>query len=81
MNKFEIFIYKARLAKRKKNYKMALKVYDKAIRLNPLDAKVYYERGNIKVIIGDIKGAERDFQLAKSLGDIRAFNVKPDLIL
>ena len=49
------------------NYKGAIADYDKAIKLNPKDAKAYNNRGGTKNMLGDYKGAIADWEKAIEL--------------
>ena len=48
-------------------YERAIQDYDEAIRLNPQNAKAYYNRGSAYGRIGKSIEAERDFAKAKEL--------------
>ena len=47
--------------------KGAIEDYDNAIRLNPEDADIYYNRGLAKKALGQQKAAKSDFEEAKKL--------------
>ena len=46
-------------------YEEAIKEFTKAIGLNPMDAKSYFNRATLRVRIGDIEGARSDFRMAE----------------
>ena len=59
-----------------KQYKEAIADYDKAIELNPKDAKAYYNRGNAKHQLKQYKEAIADYDKAIELNpkDANAYN-------
>ena len=50
-----------------RDYKAAIKFYDKAIELNPKFALAYKNRGFAKKLAGDAKGAKLDISRAEEL--------------
>ncbi len=53
------------------DYKQAIRDYNKAIKLSPLDreyAYIYYNRGNVYYMLGDHQQAIRDYKIAARLG-------------
>ncbi len=49
------------------DYKSALESFSKAIELDPKKAVSYFNRASIKMHLGDIQGARRDFKLSEEL--------------
>ena len=47
------------------DYKKAIDEFSELIRLNPKDANSYFARATLKVRVGDIKGARRDFEMSE----------------
>jgi tetratricopeptide (TPR) repeat protein len=47
-------------------FKEALKLFTKAIGLEPKDSKSYFNRATVKIDSGDIQGARADFALSES---------------
>jgi len=56
------------------DYQEAIEEFDKAIKINPKDAKAYYNRGVVKGGLGDYRGAIEDFN--KSI-EINPMNTNP----
>jgi len=57
------------------NYEEAITGFDEIIRLNPKDASSYFARATLKVRLGDIEGARKDFrksELCRRKEDIAA---------
>ena len=56
-----------------RQYRAAIADDDKAIRLNQSFTSAYYNRGNLKVLLGDKDGARTDFEtvlnLARNIDD------------
>ena len=49
-----------------REYEDAIKEFTEAIRINPNDANSYFVRATLKVRIGDIEGARRDFKMSEN---------------
>jgi Flp pilus assembly protein TadD len=49
-----------------REYGDAIKEFTEAILINPNDANSYFVRATLKVRIGDIEGARRDFQMSEN---------------
>jgi tetratricopeptide (TPR) repeat protein len=47
--------------------KEALQIFDEAINICPSNTIAYYNRATIKMDLGDIEGARRDFNLSREL--------------
>ena len=56
----EEFLQKGYLLAYNGDYASAIKLYDKAIKLNPNLAKAYYNRGHVKYDLKDYEGAVKD---------------------
>ncbi len=49
------------------NFKKALKSFSKAIEVDPKNFVSYFNRASIKMRLGDLKGAIKDFRLSEKL--------------
>jgi Flp pilus assembly protein TadD len=49
-----------------REYEEAIREFTEAINMNPNDANSYFVRATLKVRIGDIEGARRDFKMSEN---------------
>jgi S1-C subfamily serine protease len=71
---FELF-YKGNNAVKKGNYSDAIRYYTEFIKINPSDAKAYYNRGIAKYTLGDKSGSCLDWSKAGELGLYTAYDL------
>jgi len=60
------------MAEHAQDYERALKEYDEALKINNLSGGTYQRRGEVKKKLGDIEGANRDFESASVFNRIWA---------
>lgn len=67
-----------KMAYRQEQYAEAIKHYSKAIQLDPKYSKAYYNRGNVKCVLGDQIGAIQDLNKAIQLDpqDAHAYMIR-----
>ncbi|HII81208.1 MAG TPA: tetratricopeptide repeat protein, partial [Methanosarcina sp.] len=58
--------------------KEALHAFEKATRLKPDFAEAWYEKGNVFLKLGNLKGAENAFKIAASLWDSKGAKTKAE---
>ncbi len=64
MNKAEEYYDSGVEKANSRNYKEAIKEFDKATKINPKDANAHYNRGLAKGYLGDDKGEIEDYNNA-----------------
>ena len=62
------YVNRAQSKKAIKDYKGALKDYDRSIELAPKQGLFYFDRAALKFEMGDLNGAGEDWQVAKVKG-------------